>query len=422
MHRVTPATATATATATAAVVIGAIHVLDDGIVEPGLAAAGDHLASTAVPLVWLVALLAGCRCERAGSRATAHLVLGLTLLALGAEAAGHLGGGLPGDDRTGLPALAAGVGMVVLGACLLWRSRRRDGSPSRRLVRRGLRGAAAFAVVLYVGFPVVEAFVYTSASDAEVPAYRLHAPRRDVTFESADGFELHGWYVPSRNGAGVVLYPGRGRIQEHAQLLADHGYGVLLFDRRGTGRSEGDPNAWGWAGHLDVAGALDFLEDQPDVEPGRIGGLGLSVGGEVLLHTAAVDDRLRAVVSEGAGARSYREFRRVDGGRAWDLLTVVESAATAVFADRMPPPGLHDLVADIDVPVLFLHAAHPVGGEQLTVDYHRLAGGPSQLWQTPGRHIGAIDDDRAAYEQRVVGFLDQALLAPDRSEVDRTGS
>ena len=29
-------------------------------------------------------------------------------------------------------------------------------------------------------------------------------------------------------------------------MLADHGYGVLLFDRRGEGASEGDPNLLGW--------------------------------------------------------------------------------------------------------------------------------------------------------------------------------
>ena len=31
-------------------------------------------------------------------------------------------------------------------------------------------------------------------------------------------------------------------------MLARHGYGVLLFDRRGEGESEGDPNGFGWQG------------------------------------------------------------------------------------------------------------------------------------------------------------------------------
>ena len=90
-------------------------------------------------------------------------------------------------------------------------------------------------------------------------------------------------------------------------MLARHGYGVLLFDRRGEGRSEGEPNAWGWGGDADIKAAIAFLRRRPDVDPGRIGGLGLSVGGEMMLETAAETDALAAVVSEGAGARSFTE-------------------------------------------------------------------------------------------------------------------
>ena len=38
-------------------------------------------------------------------------------------------------------------------------------------------------------------------------------------------------------------------------MLARHGYGVLLFDRRGEGESEGDPNVFGWHGERDVHAA-----------------------------------------------------------------------------------------------------------------------------------------------------------------------
>jgi hypothetical protein len=86
------------------------------------------------------------------------------------------------------------------------------------------------------------------------------------------------------------------------------------------------------------------------------------------------------------------------------------TAATSVFSNRMPPPALHDLVPRIDVPALFIHANQPTGGEELTVDYHRLASGPKELWQTDSPHIGGFDADPLAYERRVVGFLDDALL------------
>ena len=70
-------------------------------------------------------------------------------------------------------------------------------------------------------------------------------------------------------------------------MLVEHGYGVLLFDRRGEGASEGAGNMFGWGGERDIFAAIDFLESRPDVDPDRIGGLGLSVGGELMLQAAA---------------------------------------------------------------------------------------------------------------------------------------
>ena len=84
-------------------------------------------------------------------------------------------------------------------------------------------------------------------------------------------------------------------------MLVEHGYGVLLFDRRGEGASDGDPNLFGWGGARDIHAAVDFLEDRPDVDPARIGGLGLSVGGEMLLQAAAENS--------GPGRRRLRGCR-----------------------------------------------------------------------------------------------------------------
>ena len=85
----------------------------------------------------------------------------------------------------------------------------------------------------------------------------------------------------------------------HARLLASHGYGVLLYNARGSGLSEGDPNGWGWDWQRDVVGAIDFLQARDGVEDDRIGGLGLSTGADVLIEVAAHDPELRAVVADG---------------------------------------------------------------------------------------------------------------------------
>ena len=131
---------------------------------------------------------------------------------------------------------------------------------------------------------------------AEVPEADLGAAPDDVTFTTSDGLEIEGWYVPSRNRAAVIL-PGRTSTQPHARMLIEHGYGVLLFDRRGEGASQGDPNLFGWGGSRDIHAAVDFLLSRPDVDPARIGGLGLSVSGELMLQSAAESTDLAAVVS-----------------------------------------------------------------------------------------------------------------------------
>ena len=69
----------------------------------------------------------------------------------------------------------------------------------------------------------------------------------DVTLSTEDSLTLRGWYIPSTNQAAVILvhaFSGNrtGTIY-HAALLAKHGYGVLLYDTRTQGESEGDLGA-----------------------------------------------------------------------------------------------------------------------------------------------------------------------------------
>ena len=393
----------------------AIHILDHNLVQPGWTELSSHVASTLVPLAVVAALgwAATSMPVRAGTRALATIVLGLVGTMLGIQGVSQLlGGGAGGDDWTGVVSAVAGAAAVGVGARDGWRSRRREGPAGRRWARRTLKALAVAVVAVQFGYPVVDAYVGSSLARRTVPASILGADVEDVAFAATDGVPLSGWYVPSRNGAAVVLYPGRGGTQRHARMLAGHGYGVLVMDQRGVGASGGEPNSWGWGAEHDVIGAVRYLQQRPEVDPSRIGGLGLSVGGEVMLHAAAVDDGLRAVVSEGAGIRSWNEFRETDGPDRWLLapLTITRMAATAVFANRMPPAGLPELVPDIDVPLLLIYATQGIGGEELTAEYFRLANEPKQLWQISGGHTNGLDAEPTEYPRRVIEFFDQALL------------
>ena len=353
-------------------------------------------------------------------RATLALVVGLFAVVAGAGEAGYyaLKVGPSGDDYTGLLMLLAGITLLGLGAITLWRTRRTDDSLPRRYGRRTLITVVAAVALVFVLFPLMSAYVYTHAARAVVPPPRLGAPHENVTLTTADGLRLKGWYVPSRNGAAVIAFPGRSGPQRPARMLVRHGYGVLLFDRRGEGESDGDPNALGWAGDRDLDAAIAFLQDRADVDPGRIGGIGLSVGGEMLLDRAADSTALRAVVSDGAGIRSVREAalassvgERLFGAPFWAVTT----AGVALFANDLPPPSLKELVARIAPrAVLLIHAGHGQGGESLNPRFFEAAGEPKSLWTIPeAGHTGGIEARPAEYERRMIAFFDQTLMDRD---------
>ena len=289
------------------------------------------------------------------------------------------------------------VPLAVLALGAWWYPRARAGV---RAVIALLAGALGLAVSS-------EAWYYTREVGASGDDYTV------ALLETSDGLLLKGWYVPSKNGAAVIAFPGRKGPQRQTRMLVRHGYGVLLFDRRGEGDSEGDPNALGWDGENDLRAALEFLQGRLDVDPERIGAIGLSVGGELAIQTAAHTDELQAVVSEGAGVRSVREALHTDGAEKWlgFPFWAATTAGTAVFGNKGPPADLDDLVTEIAPHAVYLiHAKRGQGGEELSKTYYESAGRPKFLWETDSSHTGGLEAQPVEYERRVIGFFDRFLL------------
>src|SRR5918995_658209 len=324
----------------------ALHVVDDSFVQPQPGtSATDHLVGGLVPLAVLALAVGAYPRLRAGWRAILALALGVFGLGTASEAWYYTREvGASGDDYTGLLAIPAGLTLLAVGIVTLWRSRRLDRRLPRRYLRRALIGVAGLIVSVVVVYPLVSSYGQTHIGRAVVPEPELGAAFEEVSFTTDDGLELSGWYVPSKNRAAVIAFPGRKGPQRQTRMLVRHGYGVLLFDRRGEGDSEGDPNAVGWNGDRDIKAAIAFLRDRPDVDPDRIGGIGLSVGGELMLETAAETDALKAVVSEGAGIRSVREASELPWEEKWLAVPIWGgiTAATAVVSAHAPPPNLND--------------------------------------------------------------------------------
>lgn len=392
------------------------HAAVDSLIapEPGTGAV-EHLGRAGITTASIVAAALLFPRLPAGGRAAVEACLGaLALVAAALAVADGRASGLRGEDWTGLLLLPAGLALVGMSARRLWLSRKPG---AHRHLRRAGIGVAALLAGYWLLVPVAVAIVATHRPRADVQPADLGRAYEQVTLRTREGLALAAWYVPSRNGAAVISYPTREGTVAHARMLARHGYGVLLVDARGYDGSEGDPNAFGWDGTDDIDAAIAWLGRRADVSGGRIGGIGLSVGGEVMLEAAATNPRLRAVVSDGAGVRSVREhLLRGPGG--WFSLpeAAVQTVAVAAMTGTPPPRSLTDLLPRIAPrPLLLVYAGHGGGGEELTPAYFRSARQPKSLWKIPeAGHLGGLEARPVAYEARVVRFFDRALLGASR--------
>lgn len=121
----------------------------------------------------------------------------------------------------------------------------------------------------------------------------------EVHLVTDQGDSIAAWYLPSRNGAALVMAHGSGadrrQLLPAARVLAADGFGVLLIDAPGTGGSSGRVTL-GVAERDAVRAGAAFLDARSEVHDGAIGGYGFSAGALAVLQAAARDVRIQAIV------------------------------------------------------------------------------------------------------------------------------
>jgi uncharacterized protein len=400
----------------AAIAVALLHALDDafGHREPGVGM-GQHALAALVSLALGVGAVVAFPYLRPAARAAVAFVFGSLAIVNGAIHAKHIASeGAATSDVTGVLALGAGVVLVALPAYIPWRHRG-EGTASRRR-RWAYRVAsvpAGLLLALLTVIPIATAITETHKYREPIGA-PPGADYREVAFDATDGVHLSGWYRPTRNGATVLVVHGGGGDRTgavaHAKLLVRHGYGVLLHDARGRGKSEGQQNAFGWGWTKDIAGAIAFLKARPEVDPARIGGLGLSTGADALIQAAGLGMDLHAVVADGAAAESFEDWRRLQGVNAMTPFFAAEFATVRITSGAKSGPPLEDMVKRVTEPLLLVSAGRHEEYE-FNVKYDRDAGSrPVDHWNLPeAGHTGAIRDAAPAYERRVTDFFDRGL-------------
>ena len=370
-----------------------------------------------VGLVAVLTVLAVLGEHRATARVRGRVAaaLGVLATAVGLGLAPHLAKDGPVPMRVASVVLFLGGLVLVVGGTVV------------ALRGRPWPRAVASVAVVIVLTAVVALVVGPAVAATNVPRPELGATPADagltverLTIPTTDGVRLAGWYVPSRDGAAVVLLHGAGstrsNVLDEATVLADAGFGVLLLDARGHGESEGRAMDFGWYGERDVAAAVDVLAEQPDVDPDRIGVVGLSMGGEQALGASGADPRIRAVVAEGATARSAADEAWLSeefGLQGWlqEQLEWVQDRVTEVLTEAPLPNSSRAAAGSTEETRYLLITAGDAPDEASSAAY--VAGAAPErveVWTVPGAaHVGGLATAPDEWSERVTSFLAESL-------------
>ncbi len=245
----------------------------------------------------------------------------------------------------------------------------------------------------------------------DTPA-RYGIPYDEITLTTSDGLALRAWYTPPQNGAVVLVAHGYGSARAAGvhSLFARHRYGVVSWDFRAHGESEGDLCTFGYHEALDVEAALDFALSQPGVE--RVGMWGDSMGGATAIIAAARRSEIEAVVADSAYAALEDELNVM-------VRLALLRPLVRFFAEQEARISIHDVRPEDAIgrisprPVLIIQGladvvVPPESGKRL----YDAAGEPRSLWSEPNvGHSGMMATFPEEYERRVIAFFDEALLA-----------
>jgi dienelactone hydrolase len=175
---------------------------------------------------------------------------------------------------------------------------------------------------------------------------------------------------------------------------------------------------FGWYGDQDIAAAIDYVATRADVDPDRIGAVGMSMGGEQVIGAMGGDTRIAAAVAEGATNRVFDdkawivdEFGlrgRLQRGVDWLTYNLTDRLTEAV-----PPISLREAVGAAAPRPVLLIAAGRVSAEHSAAEFVQSAAPASvEVWVVNGaNHTGGLRTAPSEWEQRVTDFLDAALRA-----------
>lgn len=291
------------------------------------------------------------------------------------------------------------------------------------IYRRRITVTVLLEIVLIVALigPFIYFYVQTPPNHYAVCCIEqsgLGAAVEAVRIPVADGESVAGWYAPpdDARGAVVMVLHGGGSSRlgslAHARLLHAAGYGVLVYDQRANGESTGEIQSLGVYDKRDIAPIIDWLAARPEVDAARIGGVGLSLGAQILVMAGPDEARLKAIWADGLGVNSIEDLPHYEGianAFIWFINRQTFWMAEWYLGEQRIP--FRQLIPRIAPRPLMLVAG---GLDPYEADFNRgyepLLGTNGALWVIEDAwHLGGLAVEPELYPARMLAFFDEAL-------------
>lgn len=293
-----------------------------------------------------------------------------------------------------------------------------------------LLGVIAGTLILAIGglfwktrqeaYDLLHSPIETRDALEETPAdYNLEF--EDVTITNPDGMKLAGWFVPSQNGAVIIMQHGyksaRDELLNEAEMMHRHGYGVLVTSVRAHDQSEGELITLGVNEVKDMEAWYQYLLTRGDIDPDKIGIIGNSFGGMLSIQFASQNQNIKAVVANCAFssmqdtvATSVKHFTGLPEFPFVPLIVFWAETDTGIKMEEIDTTQWIPLISPRPVFLMQGGADTVISPESGQILYD-AANEPKELWFDPELGHVDFDTERAGeYETRVAAFFDQYLL------------
>ena len=279
-------------------------------------------------------------------------------------------------------------------------------------------------VVIALSFILVYANTHPPRYPLTVPPSDYQREYEKVAFVTKDGLTLAGWLIKpdhrEQKAPTIVICHGLGAnksdFTELAVFLARRGYLVLTFDFRAHGDSEGSRTSLGYHEQKDVNAALHYLSSRPEVDQGRIGIFGFSLGGSTAILAAAETGKFRAIAVDSAFTSLRDQARQAITGYyhlpSFPFVGLSVLGYELYFQTTVKRIDPESVIGAISPAPLLIIAGE--GDDMIPAENGRrlfhAAKEPKELWVIPvGGHGGTVAAAGNEYNKRVGDFFDKHL-------------